>query len=81
MAASSTSERQDLLATFFACCLCSPDCNLDNFSSVFFNLACPIHGHTWHRKMIRLADGSVTLVHKLANPWMDPELISRLMHA
>ena len=51
-------------APFFVCCLCSPDFNLDNASSALFNLECPAHGRTWHRKMIRLADGSVVLVHQ-----------------
>ena len=50
---------------FFVCCRCSPDSYLDKASSALFNLQCPIHGRTWHRKMVRLADGSLNLVHKL----------------
>jgi hypothetical protein len=61
---------------FFVCCLCSPDVHLDNASSALFNLECAIHGRTWHRKMIRLADGSVALfynsvtgMHRAAGSW------------
>jgi hypothetical protein len=50
---------------FFVCSLCSPDLELDNASMVLFNLECPKHGRTWHRKMVRQADGSVTLAHEL----------------
>ena len=56
---------QDLPETFFVCCLCSPDVHLDNSSTALYNVECPTHGRTWHRKMVRLADGSVTLVHHL----------------
>jgi hypothetical protein len=52
---------------FFVCCLCSPDPKLDSASSVVFNLGCPTHGRTWHRKMIRLADGTTMLAHEVGH--------------
>ena len=52
-------------APYFVCCQCVPDFYLDNASSVLFNLECPKHGRTWHRKMVRLADGCEVLVHQL----------------
>jgi hypothetical protein len=53
-------------AAYFACCRCVPDLSLDGASSVLYNMDCPIHGPTWHRKMIRLGDGSEVLVYQIS---------------
>jgi hypothetical protein len=69
MSESKPCANQDLPGTpFFVCCRCSPDSHLDKASMALYNLECPTHGRMWHRKMIRLANGSVVLAHRLVLP-------------
>jgi hypothetical protein len=41
----------------YICCDCDPDPELDQNTIVLFNMECEIHGHAWHRQMMRHADG------------------------
>jgi hypothetical protein len=41
------------------CCMCEPDDKRDDESLVLVSRECPKHGRTWHRPMIKRADGSL----------------------
>jgi hypothetical protein len=45
--------------TTYICCDCDPDPEQDQNTIVLFNMECEIHGHAWHRQMLKLGDGTL----------------------
>ena len=54
-------EREHGTTLVHVCCKCDDDSALDSNALILVNEECPTHGQSWHRLMIREADGSLRL--------------------
>jgi hypothetical protein len=48
-------------ALVHVCCKCDNNSALDSNALILVNEECPTHGRSWHRLMMRQADGSLIL--------------------
>jgi hypothetical protein len=54
-------ERKHGASIVHVCCKCDENQALDSNALILVNEECPIHGRSWHRLMLKQADGSLTL--------------------
>ena len=54
-------EREHGAELVSVCCKCEKDPALDSNALILLNEDCATHGRSWHRLMIRQADGSLVL--------------------